>query len=48
MDENETINILIDPFYAINIEPRLADEHNLLPSGTTGPRTPAEVDDFEP
>jgi hypothetical protein len=30
MDENDTINMLINPFYAINIDPGLADEHDPL------------------
>jgi hypothetical protein len=30
MDENETIDMLINPFYAINIDPNLADEHDPL------------------
>jgi hypothetical protein len=32
MDENDTINMLINPFYAINIDPSLADEHDPLVS----------------
>ena len=27
MDENDTINMLINPYYAINISPDLAGEH---------------------
>jgi hypothetical protein len=27
MDENETIHMLINPYYAINLAPGLADEH---------------------
>jgi hypothetical protein len=30
MGEDETINMLINPFYAINIDPGLADEHDPL------------------
>jgi hypothetical protein len=30
VDENDTTNMLINPFYAVNIDPRLADKHDPL------------------